>query len=134
MFMFLINDIRYGFKQYTCFKMSVYFLTVQQLGYVYPHAYNCSVPEAFSTDLPVMLQICAGKPVFITSTRRLEKLLSSSGEEYLNFAKSHNYVDGKIIIYVHPSSSNYRWGGLHMFSLSNHCFLQTFMLAGQHKP
>ncbi|XP_062868983.1 deoxyribonuclease-2-beta [Trichomycterus rosablanca] len=65
----------------------------QQLAYVYPHAYNCSVPEAFSIDFTVMLQICAGKPLSVTPRRRLEKLLSSNGEVFLNFAKSHSYVD-----------------------------------------
>lgn len=75
-----------------------FFLTAQQLAYINPHTYNCSLPSAYYTDMAEMAQICAGKPVTVVPRRRLEKLVSVKGETFLSFAKSHKYVDGKMML------------------------------------
>ncbi|KAK3561893.1 hypothetical protein QTP86_017444 [Hemibagrus guttatus] len=65
----------------------------QQLAYVNPYTYNCSIPSAYYTEMPEMAHICAGKTVTVVPRRRLEKLISVKGETFLSFAKSHHYVD-----------------------------------------
>ncbi|TSM94615.1 Deoxyribonuclease-2-beta [Bagarius yarrelli] len=75
----------YSYKQFQ--KIS------QQLAYVNPYTYNCSIPPAFYTEVPEMAQICAGKTVTVSPRRKLENLMSVKGETFLSFAKSHNYVD-----------------------------------------
>ncbi|KAB5559254.1 hypothetical protein PHYPO_G00026890 [Pangasianodon hypophthalmus] len=75
----------YSYKQFQ--KIS------QQLAYINPYVYNCSMPSAYYTDMAEMAQICAGKTVTVVPRRRLEKLISVKGETFLSFAKSHSYVD-----------------------------------------
>ncbi|XP_053490179.1 deoxyribonuclease-2-beta isoform X3 [Ictalurus furcatus] len=65
----------------------------QQLAYINPYTYNCSMPSAYYTEMAEMAQICAGKSVTVVPRRRLEKLMSVKGETFLSFAKSHSYVD-----------------------------------------
>ncbi|KAL7866727.1 hypothetical protein AOLI_G00145410 [Acnodon oligacanthus] len=75
----------YSYKQFQ--KIS------QQLAYINPRVYNCSVPAAYDTDMAAMAQICAGKTPAVAPRRKLEKLESLQGEIFLSFAKSHSYVD-----------------------------------------
>ncbi|KAF7703500.1 deoxyribonuclease-2-beta [Silurus meridionalis] len=65
----------------------------QQLSYIKPYTYNCSVPSAYYADMKEMAWICAGKTVSVVPRRKLEKLMSVKGETFLSFAKSHRYVD-----------------------------------------
>ncbi|XP_066503804.1 deoxyribonuclease-2-beta [Hoplias malabaricus] len=65
----------------------------QQLAYINPHAYNCSVPAIFHADMEMMVQICTGKTPTVVPRRKLEELETVHGEIFLSFAKSHNYVD-----------------------------------------
>ncbi|KAK2869212.1 hypothetical protein Q7C36_001083 [Tachysurus vachellii] len=65
----------------------------QQLAYINPNTYNCSIPSAYYTEMPEMARICAGKTVSVVPRRRLETLMSVKGETFLSFAKSHRYVD-----------------------------------------
>ncbi|XP_072516491.1 deoxyribonuclease-2-beta [Salminus brasiliensis] len=65
----------------------------QQLAYVNPRAYNCSLPAAYHTDMPAMAQICGGKTPTVVPRRKLEKLESVQGQTFLSFVKSHSYVD-----------------------------------------
>lgn len=73
----------------------LFILPAQQLAYINPYTYNCSMPSAYYTEMAEMAQICAGKTVTVVPRRRLEKLMSVKGETFLSFAKSHSYVDGK---------------------------------------
>lgn len=111
--MFLVNDIKiyaiyavyyvlHAYLFYTDFEIIQFlffclfvFLTAQQLAYINPHAYNCSLPSPYYTEMAEMAQICAGKTIIVVPRRRLEKLMSVKGETFLSFAKSHNFVDGK---------------------------------------
>ncbi|KAI5614691.1 deoxyribonuclease-2-beta isoform X1, partial [Silurus asotus] len=65
----------------------------QQLSYIKPYTYNCSVPSAYYADMKEMAWICAGKTVSVVPRRKLEKLMSVKGETFLSFSKSHRYVD-----------------------------------------
>lgn len=64
--------------------------------YLYPRFYNCSVPAAFSADLPQLAQLCADSKPQLSSNKRMEQLFSAGGEKFVSFAKSENFVDGKI--------------------------------------
>lgn len=68
----------------------------KQLVYLYPRFYNCSVPAAFSADLPQLAQLCADSKPQLSSNKRMEQLFSAGGEKFVSFAKSENFVDGKI--------------------------------------
>ncbi|XP_076880458.1 deoxyribonuclease-2-beta isoform X2 [Brachyhypopomus gauderio] len=65
----------------------------QQLAYMNPRVYNCSVPVAYSTDMTDMAHLCAGKTPAVAPRRRLVQLKSVLGETFLSFAKSHSYID-----------------------------------------
>uniref|UniRef100_A0A3Q2STM9 deoxyribonuclease II n=1 Tax=Fundulus heteroclitus TaxID=8078 RepID=A0A3Q2STM9_FUNHE len=65
----------------------------QQLAYVYPRFYNCSVPTVFSADLPQLLQLCKGSKLPLTSNRGVKPLFSVGGEKFLSFVKSELFVD-----------------------------------------
>lgn len=67
----------------------------KQLAYLYPRFYNCSVPAAFSADLPQLSQLCEGTKAPLTSEKRAEPLRSARGEKFVSFAKSEQFVDGK---------------------------------------
>lgn len=64
--------------------------------YLYPRFYNCSVPAAFSADLPQLAQLCADSKPQLSSIKRMDQLFSAGGEKFVSFAKSENFVDGKI--------------------------------------
>lgn len=65
----------------------------QQLVYMNPRVYNCSVPEAFGRDLSALVQFCRGSEPPLTSERRMVTLLSAKGETFVSFAKSQLYID-----------------------------------------
>ncbi|XP_028259114.1 deoxyribonuclease-2-beta-like [Parambassis ranga] len=65
----------------------------KQLFYLYPRFYNCSVPAAFSADLPQLTQLCEGSKPQLTSDRRVEQLFSIRGEKFVSFVKSEHFVD-----------------------------------------
>ncbi|XP_006792126.2 deoxyribonuclease-2-beta [Neolamprologus brichardi] len=65
----------------------------KQLVYLYPRFYNCSVPAAFSADLPQLAQLCADSKPQLSSNKRMEQLFSAGGEKFVSFAKSENFVD-----------------------------------------
>uniref|UniRef100_W5LDJ0 deoxyribonuclease II n=1 Tax=Astyanax mexicanus TaxID=7994 RepID=W5LDJ0_ASTMX len=65
----------------------------QQLAYINPRVYNCSVPVPYHTDMAAMAQLCGGKRPTVAPRRKLEKLKSALGETFLSFSKSHQYVD-----------------------------------------
>ncbi|XP_019936381.1 deoxyribonuclease-2-beta isoform X2 [Paralichthys olivaceus] len=56
----------------------------KQLVYLYPRFYNCSVPAAFSADLPQLAQLCDGSKPLLTSDKRAQQLVSVQGEKYLH--------------------------------------------------
>ncbi|CAG03464.1 unnamed protein product [Tetraodon nigroviridis] len=65
----------------------------KQLAYLYPRFYNCSVPAAFSGDLPQLSRLCEGTKAPLTSEKSAELLLSARGEKFVSFAKSEQFVD-----------------------------------------
>ncbi|CAN9500367.1 unnamed protein product [Ophioblennius macclurei] len=65
----------------------------KQLAYLYPRFYNCSVPDAFSADLPQLVQLCEGSKPQLTSNKRVEQLFSAQGEKFVSFVKSEHFVD-----------------------------------------
>ncbi|XP_019357065.1 PREDICTED: deoxyribonuclease-2-beta [Gavialis gangeticus] len=58
-----------------------------------PKVYNCSMPSVFYPDLPNLQKLCAGSELPLIPWRRLSKLQSAGGENFLHFAKSHFFVD-----------------------------------------
>lgn len=65
------------------------------MAYLYPRFYNCSVPAAFSANLPQLAQLCAGTKPLLFSDKGEELLSSIQGEKFFSFAKSEHFVDGK---------------------------------------
>lgn len=78
------------------FHLSLSLSVAKQMAYLYPRFYNCSVPSAFSADLPQLSQLCEGTKAQLTLEKRVEPLLSARGEKFISFAKSEQFVDGKI--------------------------------------
>lgn len=68
----------------------------KQMVYLYPRFYNCSVPVAFSADLPQLAQLCEGSKPAPASDKRVEQLLTIHGDKFVSFVKSERFVDGKI--------------------------------------
>lgn len=66
---------------------------VNQLAYIYPRFYNCSVPAAFLDDLPQLAQLCEGSKPQLISNKRMEQLFSFHGEKLVSFVKSEDFVD-----------------------------------------
>uniref|UniRef100_A0A3B3VCZ7 deoxyribonuclease II n=1 Tax=Poecilia latipinna TaxID=48699 RepID=A0A3B3VCZ7_9TELE len=60
------------------YQYSQFLSIAQQLVYVYPRFYNCSVPAAFSADLPQLLQLCKGSRPPLSANKGV-KALSQSG-------------------------------------------------------
>uniref|UniRef100_UPI0037E6FC95 deoxyribonuclease-2-beta-like n=1 Tax=Semicossyphus pulcher TaxID=241346 RepID=UPI0037E6FC95 len=65
----------------------------QQLAYIFPRFYNCSVPAAFVADLPHLAQLCEGSKPPLASDKRVEQLSSIGGEKFVSFVKSEHFVD-----------------------------------------
>ncbi|KAI3368256.1 hypothetical protein L3Q82_007973 [Scortum barcoo] len=65
----------------------------KQMAYLYPRFYNCSVPAAFSGDLPQLAQLCEGTKPPLASDKRVEQLFSIEGEKFASFVKSEHFVD-----------------------------------------
>ncbi|XP_058493696.1 deoxyribonuclease-2-beta isoform X2 [Solea solea] len=65
----------------------------KQMVYLYPRFYNCSVPAAFSADLPQLVQLCEGSKPLLTSVKRVEQLFSLGGDKFVSFVKSEHFVD-----------------------------------------
>lgn len=77
------------------------FFTAQQMVYLYPRVYNCSVPSAFLADLPPLAQLCEGSKPPLADYKRVEELVSVQGDKFVSFAKSERFVDGeRCIIYT----------------------------------
>ncbi|XP_071777971.2 deoxyribonuclease-2-beta [Centroberyx gerrardi] len=68
-------------------------LIAQQMAYLYPRLYNCSVPAPFMADLAVLAQLCEGSKPPLASDRRMEQLFSAGGEKFVSFVKSERFVD-----------------------------------------
>ncbi|KAM9384476.1 deoxyribonuclease-2-beta isoform 1-T1 [Pholidichthys leucotaenia] len=64
-----------------------------QLVYMYPRLYNCSVPAAFLADLPQLAQLCDGSKPPLASNKRVELLFSAQGDKFVSFVKSKKFVD-----------------------------------------
>ncbi|XP_008327064.1 deoxyribonuclease-2-beta [Cynoglossus semilaevis] len=75
------------------FRYKQFLTLVEQLSFLYPRIYNCSVPAAFSTDLPQLVQLCKGIKPSLTSDRNMQQLVSVGGEKFVHFVKSERYVD-----------------------------------------
>lgn len=91
---FAINAIDYvWWTNSISFHLS--FSVAKQLAYLYPRFYNCSVPDAFSADLPQLSQLCEGTKAPLTSEKSAAPLLSARGEKFVSFAKSEQFVEGK---------------------------------------
>ncbi|XP_004067916.1 deoxyribonuclease-2-beta isoform X1 [Oryzias latipes] len=65
----------------------------QQLEYLYPRFYNCSVPAALSADLPQLAKLCAGSKPALASDKSMQPLFSNRGEKFISFVKSDHFVD-----------------------------------------
>ncbi|XP_061832125.2 deoxyribonuclease-2-beta isoform X1 [Nerophis lumbriciformis] len=65
----------------------------QQLVYVFPRVFNCSVPADFAAKLPELAHLCAGKRPVLPSDKNMEQLFSLQGEMFFIFAKSEHFVD-----------------------------------------
>ncbi|KAM4629494.1 deoxyribonuclease-2-beta [Polymixia lowei] len=75
------------------YKYGQFPLIAQQMVYLYPRVYNCSVPASFLSDLAPLAQLCKGSKPLPTSNKRIEHLLSAGGEKFVNFVKSEQFVD-----------------------------------------
>ncbi|XP_014862787.1 PREDICTED: deoxyribonuclease-2-beta-like [Poecilia mexicana] len=75
------------------YQYSQFLSIAQQLVYVYPRFYNCSVPAAFSADLPQLLQLCKGSRPPLSANKGVKALFSVSGDRFVSFAKSEHFVD-----------------------------------------
>ncbi|KAG9350894.1 hypothetical protein JZ751_024783 [Albula glossodonta] len=71
----------------------------QQLLLYNPHVYNCSLPAVFQKEMVDVALLCSGSKLPWVPKTRLQKLVSAKGEPLLSFAKSHFYVDGKMICF-----------------------------------
>ncbi|XP_041647898.1 deoxyribonuclease-2-beta isoform X2 [Cheilinus undulatus] len=65
----------------------------QQMAYIFPRVYNCSVPDVFLAYLPQLAQLCEGSKPPLFSNKRVEHLLSAGGEKFVSFVKSEYFVD-----------------------------------------
>ncbi|XP_020504286.1 deoxyribonuclease-2-beta [Labrus bergylta] len=65
----------------------------QQMAYIFPRFYNCSVPATFMADLPQLVQLCKGSKPPLSSDKREEQLFSIRGEKFVSFVKSEQFVD-----------------------------------------
>ncbi|XP_041792093.1 deoxyribonuclease-2-beta [Chelmon rostratus] len=65
----------------------------KQMAFLYPRFYNCSVPAAFSADLPPLVQLCEGTKPPLASDKREEQLFSVRGDKFVSFVKSDHFVD-----------------------------------------
>lgn len=65
----------------------------QQMAYLYPHFYNCSVPAAFLADLSLLAQLCEGSKPPLASDKNVEPLFSAQGDKFISFVKSEHFVD-----------------------------------------
>lgn len=70
----------------------------KQMAYLYPRFYNCSVPAAFSADLPQLAQLCEGTKPTLASDKSAQQLFTIRGDKFLSFVKSESFVDGKIFL------------------------------------
>ncbi|XP_034036720.1 deoxyribonuclease-2-beta-like [Thalassophryne amazonica] len=65
----------------------------QQMVYLYPHFYNCSVPAAFLAELPLLARLCEGNKLPLASEKRVAQLVSAKGGKFVSFVKSEHFVD-----------------------------------------
>ncbi|KAM8745778.1 deoxyribonuclease-2-beta-like isoform 2-T2 [Acanthopagrus schlegelii] len=65
----------------------------KQMAYLYPRFYNCSVPAAFSADLPQLAQLCEGTKPTLASDKSAQQLFTIQGDKFLSFVKSESFVD-----------------------------------------
>lgn len=65
----------------------------QQMVYLYPRLYNCSVPSVFMADVPELAQLCDGSKPPVASDKRVEPLFSIQGDKFVSFVKSERFVD-----------------------------------------
>ncbi|XP_051480870.1 deoxyribonuclease-2-beta isoform X2 [Apus apus] len=72
----------------------------QQMLSYNPKIYSCSIPKTFQADLPNLQKLCAGSRLPSVPLRHLSKLQSAHGETFLNFAKSHLYIDDIYVAWV----------------------------------
>ncbi|XP_022070949.2 deoxyribonuclease-2-beta [Acanthochromis polyacanthus] len=65
----------------------------QQLAFVYPRFYNCSVPPAFVSDLPELVQLCGGIKPPLDKDKSVKFLFSTRWTKFISFVKSERFVD-----------------------------------------
>uniref|UniRef100_A0A8D2ZJ44 deoxyribonuclease II n=1 Tax=Scophthalmus maximus TaxID=52904 RepID=A0A8D2ZJ44_SCOMX len=75
------------------FQYEQFLQIAKQMVYLYPRFYNCSVPVAFSADLPQLAQLCEGSKPAPASDKRVEQLLTIHGDKFVSFVKSERFVD-----------------------------------------
>ena len=85
-----------------CLLLNMSLSPAQQLVYLIPRVYNCSVPSSFLDDFADLAQLCKGSKLPLpSSSKNIESLLSAKGEEFVHFAKSEGFVDGKESSFFH---------------------------------
>ncbi|KAM6962892.1 deoxyribonuclease-2-beta [Aplochiton taeniatus] len=75
------------------FRYKQFLQIVQQLVYLNPRVYNCSVPVAFRAEMEPLAQFCEGSTPPLVSDKRKGLLMSAKGETFVSFAKSERFVD-----------------------------------------
>lgn len=75
------------------YKYEQYSVIARQLLLYNPKVYNCSIPQIFQQELIHLQKICLGSHQPWVPRKSIEKLQSAQGELFVNFAKSHFYID-----------------------------------------
>ena len=85
-----------------CLLLNMSHFPARQLVYLIPRVYNCSVPSSFLDDFADLAQLCKGSQFPLpASSKNIASLPSAKGEEFVHFAKSERFVDGKESISFH---------------------------------
>ncbi|KAM9832388.1 deoxyribonuclease-2-beta [Neosynchiropus ocellatus] len=75
------------------YKFDQFLHVEQQMTFLYPHFYNCSVPPAFSSRFPQLVEMCGGGRPLRSGDRRVWPLVSAGGQMFFSFVKSAKFVD-----------------------------------------
>lgn len=66
---------------------------INQLVYINPRIYNCSVPPNFLTDFSQLAQLCENAKLPTVTNRQIQALFSANMEKFVSFVKSSWYVE-----------------------------------------
>ncbi|CAL1593566.1 unnamed protein product [Knipowitschia caucasica] len=75
------------------YKYKQFFHIVNQLLYMSPRFFNCSVPQTFSPEFSLLSKLCDNMKVPFDTDRSVEELVSANGEQFTSFVKSACFVD-----------------------------------------